>query len=154
MGLINLQTNLKSLRYGNDRRGGGSSNQPYITNAIPDGTYINPPDFLLRQGALSFTDATLGTIPGVNLTARFNLTGEMPWWTYGALGPSGGKGGLTKFNVLKTDRFNVLKTNDRTVSLGLPTDVVRISRFMFDERSLLILISKPFRYSSVIFSNN
>ena len=135
MGLINLQTNLKSLRYGNDRRGGGSSNQPYITNAIPDGTYINPPDFLLRQGALSFTDATLGTIPGVNLTARFNLTGEMPWWTYGALGPSGGKGGLTKFNVLKTDRFNVLKINDRTVSLGLPTDVVRISRFMFDETS-------------------
>ena len=29
MGLINLQTNLKSLKFGNDRPGGGSSGQPF-----------------------------------------------------------------------------------------------------------------------------
>jgi hypothetical protein len=52
MGLINLQTNLKSLKYGNDRPGGGSSNQPYIVTPIPDGLTYNGPDFLLRQGAL------------------------------------------------------------------------------------------------------
>jgi hypothetical protein len=59
MGLVNLKTNLKSLRYGNDRPGGGSSGQPYITTPIPDGLTAVGPDFLLRQGALraSLTDS-------------------------------------------------------------------------------------------------
>ena len=59
MGLIDLKTDLKSLKYGNDRPGGGSSNQPYITTPIPDGLTANGPDFLLRQGALqaSLTDS-------------------------------------------------------------------------------------------------
>jgi hypothetical protein len=52
MGLIDLKTDLKSLRYGRDRKGGGSSNQPYITTPIPDDLTANGPDFLLRQGAL------------------------------------------------------------------------------------------------------
>jgi hypothetical protein len=58
MGLVNLKTDLKSLKYGNDRPGGGSSGQPYITTPIPDGLTSNGPDFLLRQGALkaSLTD--------------------------------------------------------------------------------------------------
>jgi hypothetical protein len=52
MGLINLKTDLKSLRYGNDRIGGADSGQPYITTAIPDriGPYIGTTDFLLRGG--------------------------------------------------------------------------------------------------------
>ena len=37
MPLVNRTTNLKSLRYGNDRRGNGSSNQPYVTTPIPNG---------------------------------------------------------------------------------------------------------------------
>jgi len=73
MGLINLVTNLpdfyyynskgqqgglgnfsaKSLRYGHDRKGGGSSNQPYITTPIPDGEAPSSPDFLLRNGYLN-----------------------------------------------------------------------------------------------------
>jgi len=56
MGLINLQTNLKSLKYGKDRFGGGDSGQPFIKNPI-----INEPnvfgssnnDFLLRGGVQS-----------------------------------------------------------------------------------------------------
>lgn len=52
MGLVNLKTDLKSLKYGRDRKGGGSSNQPYITTPIPDDLTSNGPDFLLRQGAL------------------------------------------------------------------------------------------------------
>ena len=52
MGLVNLKTDLKSLKYGNDRPGGGSSNQPYIVTPIPDDLTANGPDFLLRQGAL------------------------------------------------------------------------------------------------------
>ena len=37
MGLIDLKTNLKSLRYGNDQLGGGNSGQPYIKTPIPEG---------------------------------------------------------------------------------------------------------------------
>ena len=55
--LISRNTDLKSLRYGKDRVGGGSSNQPYIKSPIPE----NPNqldrsggvDFLLRGGTLT-----------------------------------------------------------------------------------------------------
>jgi hypothetical protein len=59
MGLINLKTDLKSLRYGNDRIGGGNSGQPYITTDIPDriGPYIGTTDFLLRGGVNAITDS-------------------------------------------------------------------------------------------------
>ena len=58
MGLINLQTNLKSLRFGNDRFGNGNSGQPYIQTPIPDqlpgsGTE----DFILRGGLNAIKDA-------------------------------------------------------------------------------------------------
>jgi hypothetical protein len=35
MALINLKTNLLTLKYGGDKLKGGSSNQPYITTPIP-----------------------------------------------------------------------------------------------------------------------
>ena len=60
MGLINLTTDLKSLRYGNDRIGGGDSGQPYITAPIPDGVSykgIGTTDFLLRGGINAVTDS-------------------------------------------------------------------------------------------------
>ena len=57
MGLVNLTTNLKSLRYGKDRIGGGSSNQPYIKRDIPDSFSdvgkTGGPDVLLRGGTLT-----------------------------------------------------------------------------------------------------
>jgi hypothetical protein len=83
MGLINLKTDLKSLKYGYDRPGGGSSNQPYIVTPIPDGLTANGPDFLLRQGALRssitdierltkfFTDTT--SVRGLLFTAKQEL---------------------------------------------------------------------------------
>jgi hypothetical protein len=43
----------KSIPYGNDTKGGGSSNQPYIKSPIPDGFTSNYSDFLLRGGALT-----------------------------------------------------------------------------------------------------
>lgn len=57
MGLIDLKTNLKSLKYGSDRQGGGSSNQPYIVTDIPDGYASKSQDFLLRDGRLNFLDS-------------------------------------------------------------------------------------------------
>jgi hypothetical protein len=61
MPLINLrnQTKFKSLKYGNDRPGGGSSNQPYITKDIPDDNNksnifrTGGPDVLLRGGLIT-----------------------------------------------------------------------------------------------------
>jgi hypothetical protein len=53
MGLINLKTDLKSLKYGKDRKGGGDSSQPYIKSNIPDGLSSSSPDFLLRNGYLN-----------------------------------------------------------------------------------------------------
>jgi hypothetical protein len=55
--LIKLKTNLKSLRYGQDRVGGGDSNQPYIKSPIPDNASSldrsGGVDFLLRGGTLT-----------------------------------------------------------------------------------------------------
>jgi hypothetical protein len=58
MPLIDLKTNLKSLKFGKDRPGGGSSNQPYTQKDIPEGDSSNifntgGPDFLLRGGAIA-----------------------------------------------------------------------------------------------------
>ena len=53
MALRDLQTNLKSLRYGKDTIGGGNSKEPYITtsiNSTPGNT--GGPDFLLRANTL------------------------------------------------------------------------------------------------------
>ena len=40
----------KSIPYGNDTQGGGSSGQPYIQTPIPDGYVNQSEDFLLRNG--------------------------------------------------------------------------------------------------------
>ena len=57
MSLVSLKTNLKSLRYGQDRPGGGSSNQPYIKSKIPNNSSSldrsGGIDFLLRGGTLT-----------------------------------------------------------------------------------------------------
>ena len=55
MPLIDLKTNFKSLKFGKDRIGGGSSNQPYITKPIPDSFSSLSPgmDFVLRDGPLA-----------------------------------------------------------------------------------------------------
>jgi len=60
MPLIDLKTDLRSLRFGNDRPGGGSSGQPYIQKPLPSpedspSNIFNTggPDFLLRGGLMA-----------------------------------------------------------------------------------------------------
>ncbi len=72
MPLINLKTDLRSLRYGNDKPGGGSSGQPYIQKSIPSpedspSNIFNTsgPDSLLRGGLLA-------PIKGVNDVSRLS----------------------------------------------------------------------------------
>jgi hypothetical protein len=60
VGLVNLTTNLKSLRYGKDQLGGGYSGQPYIKASIPEGfndLQLSNNDFILRGGALAARDS-------------------------------------------------------------------------------------------------
>ena len=57
--LIDLKTDLKSLRYGKDTLGGGYSGQPYIQTSIPDG-FNNlgaNEDFILRGGINTVRDS-------------------------------------------------------------------------------------------------
>ena len=59
MGLIDLKTDLKSLRYGKDTLGGGNSGQPYIQTPIPD-SFNNlgaNEDFILRGGISAVKDS-------------------------------------------------------------------------------------------------
>ena len=72
MALVNLQTNLKDLKFGSDRPGPGDSNQPYMPTQLPginEGIEPNSPDFLLRGGlnGLRDTDTDL-----VRLSKFFN----------------------------------------------------------------------------------
>ena len=53
MALIDLKTDLKSLKFGNDRPGGGNSREPFIKSKIPEGRSVKSPDFLLRNGFLN-----------------------------------------------------------------------------------------------------
>ena len=54
--LLDLKTDLKSLRFGRDKQGGGNSNQPYIVTPIPEGDTTGASElygnFLLRGGTL------------------------------------------------------------------------------------------------------
>lgn len=80
MALIDLQTDLRSLKYGKDKPGGGDSRQPFIKRKIPkNGEHSDAPDFLLRNGFLnpvnSVTDVLriskfFTTIAGINFIAK------------------------------------------------------------------------------------
>jgi hypothetical protein len=57
MPLVQLITDLKSLKYGKDTPGGGYSGQPYIQAKIPDGLEPKSTDFILRGGYLTVGDS-------------------------------------------------------------------------------------------------
>ena len=81
MALLDLTTDLKSLRYGQDRIGGGNSKEPFITksiNSTPGDT--GGPDFLLRANTLQHVgdDASrmvkyLTSSKGLQFVAKQNL---------------------------------------------------------------------------------
>jgi hypothetical protein len=64
MPLINLQTNLKLLKYGHDRPDGGSSNQPYVATDITDPTI--PLSVLVRNPVVR---EILGSTNAANLAS-------------------------------------------------------------------------------------
>jgi hypothetical protein len=106
--LLTLKTNLKSLRYGHDRPGGGSSNQPYIQvntkNSFDLATeelgISGGTDYLLRGGGLT----PKRSLQDVSRLGKWGLDGTPP----GILG------------LLFTAKQNALSgTNVRTQAGGL-----------------------------------
>jgi hypothetical protein len=99
MPLINLKTDLKNLKFGQDRKGGGSSNQPYIKSPIPEGLTSSSPDFLLRNGYLNpvstFNDVSrltqmffdLKSPNGILFTTKQNLLSRTAVKTQTSNGP-------------------------------------------------------------------
>jgi len=101
MGLINLYTDLKSLKFGKDRIGGGSSNQPYIKTPIPEKIgefgYLNQ-DFILRGGSRALTDSAFDVVrlgkyftdlrnpSGLLFTVKQNLLSRMAVRTQSSTG--------------------------------------------------------------------
>jgi len=77
--LLDLTTDLKSLRFGRDKQGGGSSNQPYIVTPIPEGDTTGASelygDFLLRGGTLRPTIVARNTSRLVKFLTDFK-TGD------------------------------------------------------------------------------
>ena len=67
MPLIEMTSDLTSLKFGRDRRGGGDSGQPYFTKDIPgrlqsinfNSSFLGN-DFLVRGGAASATSILRG----------------------------------------------------------------------------------------------
>ncbi len=115
MALINLQTNLKSLKFGGDRPGGGSSSQPYVQKSIPDqnsdpSNVFNTggPDSLLRGGLMTplkvaddvsrltqmFTDLKSPT--GILFTAKQNLLSRVSVKTEATQGVGYGGGNVNQ----------------------------------------------------------
>jgi hypothetical protein len=99
--LQNGDTVLKSLKFGNDRPGGGDSGQPYIQKPIPDALKDNnalDADFLLRGGINApldaFTDVkrltkymfSLKSPSGLLFTAKQNLLSRTAVKTEAAFG--------------------------------------------------------------------
>jgi hypothetical protein len=72
MPLINLKTDLRSLRFGNDRPGGGSSNQPYIQKSIP--APEDSPSNLFNTGGKDILNrgGLLAPIKGVDDVSRLS----------------------------------------------------------------------------------
>jgi hypothetical protein len=126
MPLIDLKTNLKSLKFGKDRPGGGSSNQPYIQKDIPDNgdpsNIFNTggPDSVLRGGLIAPIKAAndvsrltqmffdLKSPNGLLFTAKENLLSRTSVKTEASEGPGYGGGNVNQGvyrNPFKLIRF-------------------------------------------------
>jgi hypothetical protein len=68
MALLDLKTDLKSLKYGRDTPGGGDSGQPYIQANIPTGDTTSVPfdDGFIRGGAVSAARASIADLKRIS----------------------------------------------------------------------------------------
>jgi hypothetical protein len=182
--LIKLQdgdTALKSLKFGNDRPGGGSSNQPYIKNPIdrPNTPALNS-DFLLRGGISAPLNALEDVArltkyffdfrnpSGLLFTAKQNLLSRTATKTEASFGAAYGNGTINEgiYTPLSTlAQAGVVAFGGHLEKQGLdPTGTFReladtsITRYADTgvqipeaSRSSILAINK---YQDVVYNNN
>jgi hypothetical protein len=119
-----LETAYRSLKYRED------SNQPYIVVPIPDYTdesgmnfALRAPDFFLRQGALSTTNANIASSRGINIGLESNLTLLNPLT-------------LNPFDTVSGTLVLRLQANPFDLDAPVPTDALRVGRFLFDTKNI------------------
>lgn len=76
MGLLQLKTNLKSLKYGNDRQGGGSSNQPFVQQSIPEGQIPYPSELAIVGQDTERITKWFTTTPGLLFIGKQNVLSQ------------------------------------------------------------------------------
>ena len=127
MPLIDLKTDLKSLKYGLDRRGGGSSKEPFITKSIPEGeTPGATQDVLLRQGAItsgledvSRLTKLFSTTRGLTFTANQNLLSRLSVETEASVGAAYGGNTINQGIYLPTSTLAQVPVNALGTHLNL-----------------------------------
>jgi hypothetical protein len=120
-----LETAYRSLKYRED------SNQPYIVVPIPDYTdesgmnfALRAPDFFLRQGALSTTNANIASSrTGINV--GFENSYLLPNYTT-----------LNPFDNLSFNTAIRIQSNPFDLDAPVPTDALRVGRFLFDTKNI------------------
>ena len=122
MGLLiklkNGDTTLKSLKYGNDRPGGGDSGQPYIKDSIDQPTTPTNEDSILRGGLKAPTSAAEDVARltkyffdfknpnGLLFVGKQNLLSRISPKTETSFGPA--YGGFSKNINIQNDNFSIL----------------------------------------------
>jgi len=157
--LQNGDTVLKSLKFGNDRPGGGDSGQPYIQKPIPDALKDNnalDADFLLRGGINApldaFTDVkrltkymfNLKSPSGLLFTLKQNLLSRTAVKTEAAFG-IGYAGGLLNEGI-----YTPLST---IAQAGVGFAGVHLNKQGIDPTGLIPFLSIR-KYEDVVFKNS
>ncbi len=155
--LRDLKTNFKSLKFGKDQPGGGSSNSPYITTPLPENASIAQKiaigaagfsyDFPVRGGALALTNSAIDTIRiGKFLT-------DAPKGPLFIIKQVGLQLSNPKIETGKTLGLE----NTRTYNLGINTLAqIPVNAFgvHFDRAGLLPSISDQNKYATVVATKN
>lgn len=126
MPLVSLQTNLKSLKFGNDRKGGGSSNQPYIKKSLLDDDSLG--SYPLLDGGILRTLRSADDVSrltkffgdtksqkGIEFTLKQNILSRASVKTEASYGSAYGGGNLSD---------NIVGTGPLGEGIYLPTSTI------------------------------
>ncbi len=126
MPIVNLQTDLKSLRYGGDRLNGGNSTQPFIKIDIPPqdqpNTDIIPPS--VGTGALQDIIPGLGPLLNNPVLAGIRTLVNAPLQAFDSIG-IGNNEGLIRGGISSVVRSGI--------------DSIRLTRFLTTPQGLLFI---------------
>ena len=167
MPLINLQTNLKSLRYGADRQGGGDSGLPYITKDINTANLgLKFDDGLVRGGVVNA--AIAGAVDTARIFKFLKDPPKGPLFLVKQIGlqlsnprleipknPANIASGIPD-NLLAVGTNGLLEPT-RIYNLGINTLAqIPVNAFgiHFNRHGLLPIQSKASKYEAVVTANN